>query len=131
MQGMNKTKYSRQFILRFFNEISGAKKTEELISAFTSDPKLIEQLLFFEKLIPQYEMIADEITTEGDRVIVKARARGKHQGEVEGISPTFKTIEIPFAVGYRLEPQKIIDHWLITDQMVLLEQLGLTKPVEQ
>ena len=53
------------------------------MSRFTDDPELIEHILLFEKLIPKYELITDEITTEDNRVIVKARACGKHTGETE------------------------------------------------
>ncbi len=42
--------------------------------------------------------------------------------------PTFKTVELPVAAGYKIENNKIIDHWLVIDQMTLMEQLG-TLPV--
>lgn len=125
---MERSEKNRQHILKYYKSVSGAKKTPKTVSRFISDPALIERVLYFEKLLPAYEMIPDEITCEDDRVIVRARVRGKHTGEAEDIPPTFKTIEMPFVIGYRLERGKIIDHWLIADQMELLEQLGLASP---
>jgi hypothetical protein len=128
---MSRTTKNRQFILDYYRTISGTEKTEVLMKLFTTDTKLIHHVLFFEKLFPKYEIFTDEITTEGDRVIIQGRKRGRHIGKLKGLSPTNKLIEIPFAIGYRIENEKIIDHWFITGQMELLEQLGLVKMLKQ
>jgi predicted ester cyclase len=51
--------------------------------------------------------------------------KGKHEGELNGIPPTYKQVEMPFAVGYEIQNNKITHHWLIADQMSLLQQLGV------
>lgn len=122
---MEKTEKNKQFILKYFREISGAKKSAKHLARFTSDPKLIEHVLFFEKLFPKHELLLDEITCEGDRVIVRARMHGRHTGEANDIPPTLRMVETPFAIGYRVNNDLITSHWIITDQMELLEQLGL------
>jgi predicted ester cyclase len=33
-------------------------------------------------------------------------------------------VEFNFVVGYEIENRMIISHWLIADQMALMEQLG-------
>ena len=121
---MNSKKKNRQFILEYYQEISGARKTREMMELFTADSKLIDHMLFFERLFPRYEIRLDQITSEGDRVIVRGRNRGRRPDEMPSTT-TNKIIEVPFAIGYRIEQQKIVDHWLITDQMELLDQLGL------
>lgn len=121
---MDKVEKNRQFILSFYKSISGQEKTRALLFGFTSDPELIEHILLCERLFPKYDLIIDEITCEEDRVIVRARARGKHIGEAEGVAPTYRVVEAPFAIGYRVSRGKIIDHWVIADQLELLEQLG-------
>ena len=122
---MDRADKNRQFILKFYKAVSREVKNEATLSRFTTDPKLIEHVLFFESLFPKYELIADEITCEEDRVIVRARARGKHTGKAEGIPPTYRVVETPFVIGYRIEKEVITDHWFIADQMELLEQLHL------
>ncbi len=128
---MKKQKDKRQFILEYYHKISGSKKTEASLLEFISDPSLIQHILFLEKIFPEYEIHADEITVEGDRVVVKGRKIGKHTGHIDTILPSNKMIEIPFATCYRLEKKKIIDYWFVTDQMTILEQLGLIQFVEE
>ena len=61
--------------------------------------------------------------------MVRARAKGRHEGELNGIPPTYKNVDFPFSIGYEIENNKIISHWLIADQMVLMEQLGVMNTV--
>jgi predicted ester cyclase len=40
------------------------------------------------------------------------------------IAPTGKAVTMPFMIIYRVVNGKIIQHWLIADQMGLMQQLG-------
>jgi predicted ester cyclase len=57
-------------------------------------------------------LLADEITCEDNRVVLHGRFKGPHFRELNGIAPTLKKVELPLAVGYKIENNKIIDHWL-------------------
>lgn len=116
---------NKTLIQEYFNAISGVKKTPELVSKYTSDQELINHITFFDAAFPKYILHADEITAEGDRVIVRARIEGKHEGDFNGIPPTFHEIEIPFVIGYKIENRKIVNHWMIADQLQVLESLGV------
>jgi predicted ester cyclase len=59
-------------------------------------------------------------------VVVRARLKGCHTGEFNGILPTHRQVEFPFVISYDIENQKIVHHWLIADQVVLMEQLGIS-----
>jgi predicted ester cyclase len=72
-------------------------------------------------------MFIDELTGEGNRIIVRSRLKGKHEGELNGIPPTHKEVLFPFVIGYEIENEKILSHWLLADQMLLMEQLGIMK----
>ncbi len=124
------SKKNKEFIIRYFDALSGAVKTRELCDKYTSDQSLIGHILFFDAVFPKYEMVMDEITAEGNRVIVRARATGRHGGEFNGIPPTQKHIVMPFVIGYEIENEKIISHWAIADQVMLMEQLGVMKKEE-
>ncbi|MBY0435457.1 MAG: ester cyclase [Cyclobacteriaceae bacterium] len=124
---MDQTKKNKEFVIEYFNAISGVTKTSELCEKYMTDQGLIEHILFFDGAFPKYEMFIDEITGEGARVIVRARIKGKHSGELNGIPATGKEVLFPFVIGYEIEKQKIISHWLIADQMMLMEQLGVMK----
>jgi len=121
---MEQQKQNKEFIIRYFNAISGVSKTKELLEEYTTDEELIGHIGFFDMVFPKYELFADELTAEGNRVVVRARVKGRHEGEFNGILPTHRNIEFPFVISYEIENGKIVHHWLIADQMTLMEQLG-------
>jgi SnoaL-like polyketide cyclase len=121
---MEQQKQNKEFITRYFNALSGVSKTQELMEEYISDKDLIGHIAFFDSVFPRYELFADEMTAEDNRVVVKARLKGVHEGELNGILPTHRTVEFAFAIGYEIENEKIVHHWLIADQASLMEQLG-------
>jgi predicted ester cyclase len=127
---MEQQKQNKEFISRYFNALSGVTKTSELVKKYVTDEELIGHIAFFDTAFPKYELFADEMTAEGNRVVVKARFKGVHEGEFNGILPTHRTIEIPFAIGYEIAKEKIAHHWLIVDRMAMMEQLGVVPAAE-
>jgi len=122
---MEQLKQNKEFIIRYINALSGATKTRELMEQYMTDEELLGHIAFFDAAFPKYEMFADEIIAEGNRVVVRARMKGCHEGEFNGILPTHRKVELPFVISYDIENGKIVHHWLIADQIVLMEQLGL------
>ena len=127
---MDTLQKNKELVIEYYNAVSGVKKTRKLMEKYVSHNHLIEHIEFFDTVFPAYEIFADEITAEGNRVIVKARLKGRHEGELSGIPPTHKEVEVPFSIGYEIEGNKIINHWMIFDQMMLMEQLGVMNTVE-
>ena len=125
---MDNLKKNREFIIKYFNAMSGVAKTRELSEQYTTDENLIEHIEFFEGAFPEYELFIEEIMTEGNKVLIQARLTGTHAGEFNGIPATGRSIDLPFAIRYVIENEKISDHWLIADQMLLMEQLGVMQP---
>ena len=128
---MEKIKENKEFIIRYFNAISGVAKTEALNREYMTDQGLIEHINFFEGAFPKYELFIDELIAEGNKVLVRARMRGLHTGDFNGIPPTFREVDLPFVIRYTIKDQKIADHWLIADQALLLEQLGIKDTKQQ
>jgi hypothetical protein len=124
---MNQVKKNKEFIIGYFNAISGVIKSRELCEKYITDEQLTQHILFFDGAFPKYEMFIDEITGEDNRIVVRGRFKGKHEGELNGIPPTYKEVFFPFVIGYEIEKNKIISHWLIADQVALMEQLGVMK----
>ena|SRR5688500_6575624 len=122
---MEQLQKNKEFIIRYFNAVSGVLKPRHMLEKYTNDEVLIEHILFFDSAFPAYEIFADEMTAEGNRVVVRARFKGTHEGELNGILPTGRKVDFPFVISYEIENSKIINHWLIADQMALMEQLGV------
>ena len=126
---MENLQRNKELVIEYINALSGVKKTRKLMEKYVSDNHLIEHIEFFDTVFPAYQIFADEITAEGSRVVVKARFKGQHVGELNGIPPTQKKVEVPFAIGYEIEENKINSHWMVFDQMALMEQLGVMNTV--
>lgn len=122
---MEQQKKNKEFVIRYFNAISGVTKTRELSQQFMTDEELIEHIAFFDSVFPKYELFADEMIAEGNKVVVRGRLKGKHEGELNGIPPTYKEVNFPFVISYEIENDKFVHHWLIADQAAMMEQLGL------
>jgi predicted ester cyclase len=122
---MDNLQKNKAFVLDYFNAISGKVKTAEVIDRYMNDDELKEHIIFFDTIFPEYELFADEITAENNRVIVLARLKGRHEGEMNGIPPTYKDVDFKFAIGYIIEKGLIVDHWMIADQATMMEQLGI------
>ena len=127
MEQHNKNK---AFTINYLNALGGVPKTRELLEQYMTDEALIGHIEFFEVAFPKYEVYIDEMTAEGNRVIVKARVKGTHTGNLGEIQPTFKEVDFPFVVSYEIENNKIISHWMIADQMAMMLQLGVIPATE-
>ena len=126
---MNQQMKNKAFLLEYGNALSGIIRTPELLRQYTSDEVLIEHIVFFDSVFPKYEILVDEITADGNRVVIRGRLKGRHEGVFGNIQPTYKNVEFPLVVGYEIENRMIISHWLIADQMALMEQLGAIEAV--
>ena len=121
---MEQQKQNKEFIIRYINSLNGVTKTRELLEQYITDEELIAHILFFDTVFPKYEGFIDEMIAEGNKVVVRARMKGRHEGEFMGISPTHRSIEMPAVISYEIENGKIVHHWIMSDSMVLMEQLG-------
>jgi len=122
---MEQYEKNKEFITNYFSALSGVAKTRELLEKYITDEALISHIEFFEPVFPKYEVIADQITAEDNRVIVKARMRGTHLGDFGGIPPTYKTVDLPFVICYEIDNNMIVSHWMLADKTSLMEQLSV------
>jgi predicted ester cyclase len=105
--------------------MSGHPKTEALIDLFVDDPPLKAHILATEGPFPLYRLDSEEIIAEGDLVAVRGRAAGVQQGEFMGMPPTGKSFDVLIFITYRVVGGKIVDHWMVFDNMTMLQQLGM------
>lgn len=68
--------------------------------------------------------LKNHIITE-DKAIMEAVIRGKHIGEIEGIPPTGKEVNVPMVVTYFLQDGLIREAHIYMMTDVLLQQLGV------
>lgn len=117
---------NKAFMRRYFEAISGKDKPRALQDEYIadSDEELKEHIVFFEAAFPHYELLVDDMVAEGDKVAVRVTFKGTHQSEFMGIAPTGKDVSIPISLIYRIAGSMIVDHWMLADQLGLMQQLG-------
>jgi steroid delta-isomerase-like uncharacterized protein len=74
---------------------------------------------------PDLHFTFEDYIAEGDQVVVRWTSTGTHKGELMGIPPTGKQFSGTGMEIYRFEGGKIAEHWLASDQLGLLQQLGV------
>jgi predicted ester cyclase len=111
-------------VRRYFAAISERDKPESLLDLYTTDEQLKRHVAFFESAFPKYSLIAEDVIAQDDKVAVRARFQGTHSGDLMGLAPTMKTIDVPFIIIYRIADSKIAEHWMSIDQSEVLKQLG-------
>ena len=74
---------------------------------------------------PDGKITIDEQLAEGDLVATRWTGRGTHQGELMGIPPTGKKIEITGYGTYYFENGQITWDTIVFDGLDALEQLGV------
>ena len=121
------TTENKTFIRRYLNALSGKDKTLAVMNLYIadSDEALKQHILAAEAGFPRYELIADDLVAEGDKVVVRATMRATHKGEFMGIAPTGKEVTISLMLIYRLANRKIAEHWMVMDALGLMQQLGV------
>jgi len=80
---------------------------------------------------PDWHSTFEELIAEGERVAERWTGRGTHQGELQGIPPTGKRVEVPGSVFYRIVDDKIVEFRGQLDMMSLMQQIGAVPAPEQ
>jgi predicted ester cyclase len=84
--------------------------------------------LFLRKALPDRVDVIEDIVAEGDRVAMLWRLNATHTGNLFGIPPTGKRIDI-YEVGFfRVVDERIVEGWFMCDELGLLLQLGRQMP---
>jgi predicted ester cyclase len=73
---------------------------------------------------PDVHADIEHIVAEDSLVIVFLNFIGTHKGLFQGRSSTNKTVKIRSADLYKVENEKIVEHWDVVDQLDLLQQTG-------
>ena len=128
-------------VRRIYDEVFGQGRLEvvdELLSADAIDhegeggtgPQTLKDAAgMFRAAFPDLKVTADDMMADGDKVIARARFTGTHNGEFMGIAPTGKSVEVGMIDIIRFADGKAVEHWGISDNMALMQQLGAAPPM--
>jgi steroid delta-isomerase-like uncharacterized protein len=100
---------------------------------FDSNPEMDRQagIGFFAAFLAAFPDIRHEVQdqlAQGDRVATRIVVRGTHQQEMIGIPATGEEIAIGAINIMRFDDGKIAEHWVNSDSLGMLVQLGVMPP---
>ena len=122
-----------QIVQRFLSDgdLSAMKEDAEFYDYTRLDPVIgsqaISDYIYSHYNIWFQDAVADfsNIVKGESSVVMEFTFRGIHKGEMHGIPPTGKSVEIPMCVIYDLENDLIIQGRLYFDAATMLKQLGV------
>jgi len=82
-------------------------------------------IAYLRSVFSDFTLTIEDMTTEGDTVWARLRARGTQQGPYMGLAPTGRSIDIDVIDICRFEDGLMVEHWGVPDRFTMLEQLGL------
>ena len=74
--------------------------------------------------VPDARYEVDDLIAEDDKVVVRWRLLGTHQGNFQGIAPTGRAIVLKGIAIYRVENGMLMERWVVSDLHGVLEQIG-------
>jgi predicted ester cyclase len=78
--------------------------------------------------VPDARYEVDDLISEADRVVVRWRLLGTHQGEFGGIAPTGRAIVLKGIAIYRVDSGRLMERWVVSDLHGLLEEIRESSP---
>ncbi len=69
--------------------------------------------------------LEEPLLADGDKVVARARVRGTMQGAFLGMPATGKMATWTEIHSGRIVDGKLVEHWATSDQLGMLQQLGL------
>jgi predicted ester cyclase len=125
----NNKELIKSFIEEVFNKHDLTAIDKYLVANLTNGPgKTPESFKKFLTALfsgfPDLHVNIEHILAENNYVLVFLNFTGTHRGQYEGLSATNKSVINRSADLYRIENNKIVEHWDVVDRLDLLKKIG-------
>src|SRR5437899_9618680 len=84
-----------------------------------------KRVTLYRNAFPDLRLTIDDILAEGETVVARWSCRGTHKGDLNGIAPTGRQINISGVTITRLEKGKLAEGFVNWDALGLMQQLGV------
>ncbi len=142
------TEANKAMVRRFYEEVFNQRNVElidELMGTefINNDPTPVSArdqesmkqfIKTFTKAFPDHHHAIEDLIAEGDKVVMRCTLTAKHQGPFPGfldIPPTGKSICQRQIHILRVQDNKLVEHWVVRDDLSMLQQLGLIPNQEE
>ena len=79
--------------------------------------------------VPDARYEVDDLIADGDRVAVRWRLLGTHEGDFGGIPASGRPITLKGIAIYRVADGKLMERWVVSDLHGLLEEIRESSPL--
>lgn len=73
---------------------------------------------------PDLRFVIEDLVVTEDKVAVRCTMYGTHLGDLFGIAPTGKKVEVKHFLIERIVNGQIVEHWRQSDDLGMMRQLG-------
>lgn len=81
----------------------------------------------FRDAFPDLHKEPDHVVADEHKVVIQYTFRGTHEGELQGIPPTYNEVEIAAVDILTIEDGKITREWFVADFLRLMKQLDVVE----
>ena len=106
---------------------AGYVEHDVLPPAIPPGPEGIRQLFgMLRAAFPDLHYSVDDVVAEGDKVVQRVTGSGTMRGPLFGMPDTGRSASWSEIHVSRFAGGKVVEHWSVTDQLGMLQQLGLS-----
>ena len=129
---------NKQLIIRYFEEVWNKGKLELLDEMIAPNyinhnpgmanpspgPAGLKPIIArIRQAFPDLHYVIENMVVSDNQVAVHTTMQGTHTGDFFGLAPTNKVIKVNQMQIERIENNKIVEHWRVTDELTMLRQL--------
>jgi steroid delta-isomerase-like uncharacterized protein len=130
------SKENKAFVRRYFEQVWNEGRLDRFEEFYAQDvvghngaaatdaKSMKEGLAMIRSAIPDINIALDDELAVEDKVVTRFTISGTHQGELFGIPATGKQLVWSGITIFRLSGDKIVEYWLQTDNLSMMQQLG-------
>jgi steroid delta-isomerase-like uncharacterized protein len=134
------SKENEALVRRYVEEVYDQRKLEVVDEIFAADftlhdpdlpggargPEGIKRIVeTFVDAFPDLQVTLEDEFSSGEKVVTRWTSKGTHQGELMGIAPTGRRIEVAAVGIWRVSEGEIAEAWLVYDALGMMQQLGV------
>ena len=87
---------------------------------------VLEFFRMYRAAFPDLHMDTEDVLASGDKTVARVRATGTHRGELMGIPPTGKHVDVQLIDIMKFDDAgSVREHWGVIDTMSMMQQLGV------
>ena len=82
-------------------------------------------VLAMRRAFPDLHFTIEDVVATPNAIVIRTTMTGTHQGDLFGIAPTHRRVNVTQIQIERVRGGRIVEHWRVTDELTLMRQLGV------